>query len=265
MRKRTFFLYPEGRLKALTMSYDDGVVEDRRLIDIFNKHGIKGTFHLNSCLLGEGCHIKADEVAELYRGHEVACHGCMHASLDRISREEVVREMWDDRIALESLVGYPVRGASYANGRYSRDAVEILKSLGFVYDRTTISSGLFNLPDDFMTWSPTCHHSHDLSSKLEAFKKHKASLGLMYVWGHSYEFERNNNWGLIEVFCASASGDKTVWYASNIEIYDYLTAVRRMEYSADCRIVKNPSAIPVWLDVDGKKVKIESGELLRLY
>ena len=46
-----FDLFPEGKTKALTMSYDDGQIFDRRLISIFNKYGIKGTFHLNSGIL----------------------------------------------------------------------------------------------------------------------------------------------------------------------------------------------------------------------
>ncbi len=266
MRKRTFFLFPEGRLKALTMSYDDGTVDDRRLVDIFNRHGIKGTFHLNSSLLGKGNHVQLDEVAELYRGHEISCHGCLHAGLNQISREEIVRDMWEDRQALEKLAGYPVRGMSYANGRFNRESVETLRGLGFVYGRTTLSTAKFDIPDDFLTWHPTCHHSHDLPVKLESFKQQKYLLSLMYVWGHSFEFERRNNWELIEDFCAAASGDEKVWYATNIEIYDYLTAARRLEYSADCRIVKNPNAVPIWLGMNNDTViKIAPGELKQLY
>ena len=41
-------LFPEGRKRALTMSYDDGADSDERLVEIFNRYGIKGTFHLNS-------------------------------------------------------------------------------------------------------------------------------------------------------------------------------------------------------------------------
>ncbi|OPY85890.1 MAG: Polysaccharide deacetylase [Smithella sp. PtaU1.Bin162] len=155
---KNIFLYPEDRLKALTMSYDNGGGENRRLIKIFNRYGIKGTFHLNSGLLNKPIYVLADKVVELYRGHEVSCHGCSHASLYRIGREEIVREMWDDRLALENLVGYPVRGMSYANGRYNREAVNILKNLGFVYGRTVLSTENYNLPDDFITWNPTCHH-----------------------------------------------------------------------------------------------------------
>ena len=39
--------FPGGKHKVLTMSYDDGKIHDRRLIALFNKYGIKGTFHIN--------------------------------------------------------------------------------------------------------------------------------------------------------------------------------------------------------------------------
>ena len=42
----------DGKMKALTFSYDDGVLQDRRLIEIFNKYGLKATFNLNSGFFG---------------------------------------------------------------------------------------------------------------------------------------------------------------------------------------------------------------------
>ena len=43
-----FMRFPEGKKKALTLSYDDGVQQDVRFLEILNKHGIKCTFNLNS-------------------------------------------------------------------------------------------------------------------------------------------------------------------------------------------------------------------------
>ena len=40
--------FPDGKRKAFTVSYDDGWPQDRRLIGLMNKYGIKGTFNLNS-------------------------------------------------------------------------------------------------------------------------------------------------------------------------------------------------------------------------
>ena len=44
MKKKTvsvITIFPEGKAKVLTMSYDDGKIQDERLIGIFNKYGIK--------------------------------------------------------------------------------------------------------------------------------------------------------------------------------------------------------------------------------
>ena len=51
--RRIYICFPEGNYKVLTLSYDDGKITDRRLVDILNQNGIKGTFHLNSGYLGE--------------------------------------------------------------------------------------------------------------------------------------------------------------------------------------------------------------------
>ena len=40
--------FPGGKHKVLTFSYDDGKLEDRRLVEIFNKNGLRGTFNLNT-------------------------------------------------------------------------------------------------------------------------------------------------------------------------------------------------------------------------
>lgn len=46
------FTYPEGKYKALVLSYDDGTVEDIELAKLFDQHNLVGTFNLNSEYLG---------------------------------------------------------------------------------------------------------------------------------------------------------------------------------------------------------------------
>ncbi|MEJ0000408.1 MAG: polysaccharide deacetylase family protein [Verrucomicrobiota bacterium] len=77
-------LFPGGRSKALTLSYDDGVKQDRRLVEIFNRYGLRGTFHLNSSTLGGENHLAGDELAALFRGHEVSAHSVTHPFLDQL-------------------------------------------------------------------------------------------------------------------------------------------------------------------------------------
>jgi hypothetical protein len=86
----------------------------------------------------------------------------------------------------------------------------------------------------------------------------------MYVWGHSFEFDRKNNWELIEDFCKLMSGNEDIWYATNIEIMRYVKALKALEFSAKGDIVYNPTAITVWINVNGKALEVKGGETIRL-
>lgn len=264
--KISFGFYPQGKIKALTMSYDDGQIYDRRLIRIFNKYGIKGTFHLNSGKLDSEPFLNSSEIRDLFEGHEVAIHTLNHPYLTRVPKESIIEEIMEDRERLESLVNYPIRGMSYPYGDYGEELLELLPYLGIEYSRTVNSHGNFSLPKHFLRWNPTCHHDDNLLKKYEEFKKLESNetMPLLYVWGHSFEFERNNNWDMIEDFCKKISNDETIWYATNAEIMDYLKALKNLKFSVNKKIVYNPSALTVWIGVDGNPVKVEGGRYLTL-
>ncbi len=256
-----FNRYKDGKKKALTMSYDDGLRADLRLIEIFNKHGIKGTFHLISEKIGDEKHVSAEEVAAAYVGHEVSAHSLTHPFLTLIPDEQLCCEVLEDRRRLEEMCGYPVCGASYPYGAYSDALVEKLHVLGWRYCRTTKSTGKLSVPNDFLLWNPTCHHEDaHLMEYLEDLRSPRARpLALLYVWGHSYEFDRKNNWEIIERFCEAAGGDPDIWYATNIEIYDYISALRALRFSVDRTLVYNPTATDVWIEADGVSLKVGAG------
>ena len=262
--KIRFEYYPGGKKKALTMSYDDGQVHDLRLLEIFNRYGIKGSFHLNSGTIGREAFISEQDVMEKYVGHEVSAHSLTHPFLDRVSDEELVEEIVEDRKKLESLCGYPVRGMSYPYGTYNAELIPKLRGLGMQYARTVKATGNFLWPEDFMAWHPTCHHCDPkLMERLTRFKECKHAMPILYVWGHSYEFPRDNNWHVIEEFCAAAANDPDVWYATNIEICDYITALRALHFSAERTMVYNPTATDVWVGVDGKPVLCPAGKITK--
>ena len=91
---------------------------------------------------------------------------------------------------------------------------------------------------------------------------------LFYLWGHSYEFDRNdggNSWERIEEFCKLMGGRSDIWYATNIEIIDYLQAVTGLLYTASADSVYNPSAQSVWLIIDGNRiVEVKGGQQTKL-
>lgn len=255
-----------GRQKCLTMSYDDGPPEDRRLVEIFNRHGIRGSFHLNSGTLGQGERVKPQEVATLFAGHEVSAHSATHPFLDDLPTAKIVQEMLDDRKALEDLAGYPVRGMSYPFGTFNERVLGALSQVGIEYSRTVASTGNFSLPQNFLTWNPTCHHKSNLMELTERFlaRQNYSRLALFYVWGHSYEFPRDNNWDLIETFCQRVGGRDDIWYATNIAIVDYCNAMAALRFSAQGHIAYNPSAVSVWISVDQKPVEVAAGATVKL-
>ncbi len=255
--------YKDGKRNVLTMSYDDGRIYDRRLVEIFNKYGIRATFHLSSSKLGEEGYISPDEVGELYKGHEVSCHTVHHPDLCSLPPQCVINEIYEDRKALEKLCGYIVRGMSWPFSNYNDEVISIAAQCGIKYVRCGDVTKAFYAPDNFMAWTPTCHH-RDCLALASDFLKREGRSSLFYVWGHSYEFDLNNNFDTIEEFCKIMGGNETVWYATNIEIYDYIMAQRALHISADCKKIYNPSVIDVWLNCDEKTVKIPSGETVVL-
>lgn len=259
-------LFPEGKNKALTFSYDDAQVYDRRLVDIFDRYGMKATFHLNSGTLDQEAFITGQEVGELYANHEVACHAVTHPFFNELSNGQIMREILEDRRALEKHADRIVRGFSYPFGEYNDRLIETAKDLGIVYARTVEDRMNFNLPSDFMYWHPTCHHNRVTDGMIEDFLNppEYRNLALFYIWGHSYEFERENNWEHIYHICEKLQGREDVWYATNMEIYEYVTAMRSLVMSADGRILYNPTAVAVWFLNGENKMCLPAGGSINL-
>ncbi len=265
--KTIYVCYPGGKHKALTMSYDDGKKFDRRLVEIFNKYGIKGTFHINSGLFGvDPDRIQPEEMRELYRGHEVSCHTSTHPTIERCPLDQVVQQVIEDRKALEEIMGYPIRGLSYPNGSYTEEIKKLLPACGIEYSRVVPTTGDFSLPDDYLEWSGTCHHNKNLMELAHRFADmHKTQyLYLMYVWGHSYEFDRDDNWELMEGFCEFIGGREDIWYTTNIGFVDYMNAAKNLKFTAKADMVMNPSAMTVWVKADEKLFEVPGGATVSL-
>lgn len=267
-----------GKLKVLTMSYDDAVVQDIRLISIMDKHGLKGTFNINSALyLSEDAvrdrfygRMKLSEAKELYMnsGHEVAVHAYSHPFLEQLDTAEIIYEITKDRKAIESQYGEITRGMAYPYGTYSDKVVDILEKCHIAYARTTKSTLSFGFPEDWLQLHPTCHHNNEkLDELITQFVETPNRWGnaeMFYLWGHSYEFDNDDNWDVIERFAEYAGGHDHIWYATNIEIYDYVKAYERLQTSFYKNIIHNPSSIDVWIEIKGAVYCVKSGETLSL-
>ena len=272
--------FPGFRYRALTLSYDDGVIYDERLIDTMSAHGIKGTFNLNSGNMPApgvpSRRFSAEDVRRVYDNPcvEVATHGYNHLEPLHQDIPSFASEMLRDRLALEQLTGKIVRGMAYAYGGFNKELESVLKTVGITYSRTTRATHGFGIPADWLEWHPTCHHNDgELMNLCDRFLSSDGKNDwarmlsnplIFYVWGHSYEFNDNNNWEIIEQFCEKMGGHDEIWYATNGEIRDYIEAARSLVWSMDSTIVYNPTCTDVYMHLDGKPVLIPAGQTLKL-
>ena len=226
-----------GKMKAVTFSYDDAVLQDIRFIELLNKYGLKGTFNINSELLGhenqisdgEGnivnhTKVRAEDVKAIYSGHEVAVHTLTHPNLTTLDEAEIIRQVEQDRIKLSDLVGYNVQGMAYPCGGVNNDerVAEIIRNnTGVKYSRTITSTFNFDLQSNLLRFNPTVYHMQfDEMFKLanEFIELKTDTPKIFYIWGHTYELDFKDTWGKMEELLKIISNRDDIFYGTNSEV-----------------------------------------------
>ena len=278
-----FIRFPKGKAKAVTLSYDDGRKYDKQLAEIINRHNMKCTFNITTKCIGNEDSLSGEEIKELFNeGHEIAVHSFNHRAPGQTRPIEGIKDVLQCRSNLESLLGAIVRGRAYPNsGITSMDSGDTyenirgyLKNLDIVYARTLGGDNdSFAIPTDWYAWMPTAHHNNphifEYIEKFVNFAPEKVyesgrQAKLFYIWGHSYEFAEDNNWDKLEKICSVLGGRDDIWYATNIEIYEYVNAYHSLVFSADEKMVYNPTILTVWFENENGTHCVKSGETIKL-
>jgi len=275
--------FPGGKAKALTFSYDDGCRADARTAKTFTKYGLKGTFNLNN--RETETRLTREEVKDLIisKGHEVAIHGAYHRAEGILRPIEGIKEVLDCRRCLEERYDMIIRGMAYpnsgircfANGATYENIKNYLIDLDVAYARTLGGDNdSFRLPSDWHAWMPTAHHNNpNLMEYIDKFLSNNPDEKrrpqerfpmLFYIWGHSYEFDDKNNWERLEEICEKLANRDDIWYATNIEIYEYVEAYNSLRYSAHGDMIYNPTLFEIWIDISGKTYSVKPGETLKI-
>lgn len=226
-----------GKKRAITFSFDDGVKQDIRCVEILNKYGLKGTFNLNSGLLGaieewdtgerivSWDKVLPSQVKTVYEGHEVAVHTLIHPLLPSLEDAEVIRQVAEDARALTEFCGYPVIGMAYPGGGVNNDdrvAALIRDNTPVAYARTITSTYSFELQkENLHRFNPTIHiHDDKVFDVIERFfALDTEEPQLLYIWGHSYEFDaEDGRWERFEEICKKVAGREDVFYGTNKEV-----------------------------------------------
>ena len=197
------------------------------------------------------------------RAHEVAVHTVTHPNLCQLPDCQVIDEVIQDRRNLEELVHYPVRGMAYPGGcrwRARYRPAEGLRHRLFPrrgHDRPLLAA------EENLNWKCSCHH-WGLEPLIEPFLGEGDDLRLLSCWGHAYEFDQRSDWDVIERQLDRLGNHDEVWYATNIEVFDYIAAFKALDFTVDGRFVTNRSALDVCLRLGKKSLTVHAGETAEL-
>ncbi|OCT16715.1 hypothetical protein A8709_08590 [Paenibacillus pectinilyticus] len=242
--------------KYFTMSFDDGLEQDKKLISIINQYDLKSTFNLNSGLFGEKQavlrmgeigfatvknrrkfpaslfkgvdhhRIPRDEIVQVYEGHEVATHGQRHKLLITLSEDNLKHEITEDMNALTKLLGYEVTGHAYPGGGYNKAVIKCMRESGIAYARTAKSTQSFSLPQDPYKFNPTCwSHDKHIFELMDEFinTEPKGNDRVFCIAGHAYGFDygtERGSWTHLEKICEKIAGHDDIVYCTNQEIFN---------------------------------------------
>lgn len=260
-------LYPYGRKKAFNITYDDGILQDVRFVELLNRYNLKGTFNLNSELMYQkfewmhekGMTIKrlpVDMVADLYSGHEVASHTLTHPYMHDISEAETLHQMMQDKHNLEQLIGREVCGFAVPFDYYSDTIITCAQKCGFEYSRCSEERYCYAPPEDYFRWAAGVFHLNPAFKQFtDNFFETNEELALCQIVGHSYDLDAENMWETMENLLKRISAANNIISMTNIELVRYLKSMRN-SVIAENRIENNTDT-ELWFDINGKIVSVK--------
>lgn len=224
-------------MKYLTFGFDDCEIYDRTLCSLFRKYGMKATFFLISDQLGFKCdfnrygedtvveRVSPGEIAETYKGMEVATHTAAH----KCPVDDLENSVFRSAEYLSELCGYTVKGMAYPGGAYTDEHIKRLKNSRIAYSRATECTHGFKKPDEWLAWGPTCKYDDEevlrLADEFISLKSDEDQI--FYIYGHSYELTRRQSgcdFASFEKLLDKLSGKDDIIYATNLEIAENLMA-----------------------------------------
>ena len=262
--------YPYGKKKAFNVTYDDGVLQDVRFVELLNQYGLKGTFNLNSALMENefewthetGLVVKrlgTDAVRNLYADHEVASHTLNHPYMHDLSWEGVMWELSQDKRNLEVLFGTEVKGFAVPFDYYSDMIAECVKQCGYTYGRISEMSHSFQPQSDYYRWKATVFHCEEcLEEMTHQFVETEEELALFQIVGHSYDLDTENMWERMEGIFRIISSQADILPMTAIEMIEYLQAMEKAEITD--QYIRNHSDRSLWFAIDGVVQEVKPKE-----
>ena len=267
-------LYPCGKKKAFNITYDDGILQDIRFVELLNKYNLKGTFNLNSELMKNefewihecGMTVKRlpeHVVVDLYQNHEVASHTLTHPYMHGLTEETLMYELGKDKENLEKLFKREISGFAVPFDYYDELIEKCVRKCGFEYGRISEESRSYVPCEDYFNWKAGIFHlSPDFEAYVEGFFHSKEELAVCQIVGHAYDLDVEKTWDTMETVCQRIQADETIWSVTSIELIRYLKAMRRAEVQENW--IQNHSDRELWFEIDGETKVLQPNEIYYL-
>ncbi len=230
-------------VKYFTLSFDDGITQDLRLIELLKKYDVKCcSFNINTGLFGvewesvgsdhnrpDVTHIRFTEEqirAGIYDGFDVQVHALTHATLKEFDDdiEGLKREINGDADNIEAITGTRPIGMAWPgnDGFYTDTTIDlILEHTDIRFARGTTSTYGFDLPEHFMKWMPTCSVVDTrVLMRARSFINAEAEEDMLfYVWGHSYDLDIHNKWDTFEELLRMMTEAEDICFITTTDFY----------------------------------------------
>ena len=245
-------------MKAIivTTSWDDGHKLDLRIVELLDRHGLKGTFYIAKRCLDE--QLCREEIARIDAAHEIGAHSLTHRRLDQLSFQEAYREIKGSKDFLENLLGHPVNMFCYPGGFYNEQTLEIVESSGFIGART-VEKFCVSVNNPYLMGTTVHCYPHPLrkvsknrymlnryllqplQQNYQGIRRLRLPLtsyfswiglakatfdyvrqngGIWHLWGHSWEIEKYGMWNDLEEILSYVANREAILYLTNGEVIE---------------------------------------------
>lgn len=151
------FVLPE---KPIIITFDDGVINQyENALPVLYKYNMTATFYIFPNPISKSVNYMTwEQLAEIDQaGMEIGNHGWYHLYWDRISAEELDRELNLSKQTLEENLGHEIFSLAYPFGSYNDDVTQAVKDSGHQTARDIVNGtshtreDLYNLRGYFVT------------------------------------------------------------------------------------------------------------------
>ena len=205
-------------MKYFIFSIDDGTVYDQKVIEIFNRYHIKGTFNLNSGLndfvwyLNEMPIVRLNlrDNADLYKGHEVASHSLTHPHLTMCPGEIIVKEVGEDITNLRDIFNRDITTFAFPFEDSDERCVDIIKHLHNIKCiRHSQIDQSFKFPEDLYHIKITSLDIIEAVELVDKFIENEEAELFVFV-SHAYDFEVNQTYDKLEELCQKVTSNDDI-------------------------------------------------------